>query len=331
MHTSSKSNPWLITGATGFVGTHIMAQVREAGFPVRALVRISRNLPETWPSDVEVIRGDVTFPESLAEACKGVETVVHSAGFEHAGGRKKLDGIHQLINFEGTKALVDEALRVGVSRIILLSTVKAVGFPGRTCANEDFSKFPETEYGRAKRQAEEYLLSAAAQAGMHATVLRPALVYGPGVKGNLKTLIRLIRRYRPSIIPGIYNRRALVHANDLAQAVILAATHPEAAGRVYNVTDGQTYSTSDILTAASQACGRSPVTIPIPSILTDLLVRMIPPADKILGCADYDNTRITKELGFTPQNTLQSSITEIIEDMQEREMQDEEYARSADV
>ncbi|WP_027186514.1 NAD-dependent epimerase/dehydratase family protein [Desulfovibrio inopinatus] len=314
MYTPTHSEPWLVTGATGFIGHHIMTALLEAGIPVRALVRLSRNLPETWPADVEVIRGDVTFPASLAEACTGVGTVVHSAGFAHTDRGKDTDSLHQLINFEGTKALVDEALSAGVSHFILLSTVKAVGPPRRSRVNEDWPVFPDTEYGRAKRQAEEYLLAAATQAGIHATVLRPALVYGCGVKGNLKALITKIARVRPAILPGITNQRSLIHVEDLTQAILLAARNPRAAGRVYNVTDGQTYSTTDILNAACHAIGTSPKILPLPRFLTNILAQCVPVTDKIFGYADYDSTRIHEELGFTPQNTLQSCMSEMVDE-----------------
>jgi nucleoside-diphosphate-sugar epimerase len=162
----------LITGATGFIGRHLL----QAGD--RALVRVPHGL-------VGEITGDLLAPKSLPTACEGIDTIFHCAGYAHAFTSSDPDA-HWRINFEGTSNLLAAAGEAGVRRFVFLSSVKAMAEPGDESADEDWPGEPITPYGRAKRAAEDVVREVGAKYGMHVVNLRLAMVYGRGGRGNLE-------------------------------------------------------------------------------------------------------------------------------------------------
>lgn len=310
----------LVTGGTGFIGRRLVFALREQGARLRVLVRSESAVPADW-CGVEIAVGDLADAASLARACAGVNAVIHAAGFAHADAADTPDfaARHWTINAEGTFRLLDAAAVAGVERFVFLSSVKAVGDPGPRCVGEDWDAPPETPYGRAKRAAEERVLAVGRERGLHVVNLRPALVYGPGMKANLARLIEAARRGRLPPLPETGNRRSLVHADDVAQAALLGAAHPASAGKTYFVTDGQPYSGRDLYVIARRAFDL-PVpgwTVP-PSVLYGM-ARLMDSAltlvgrrgrkartalDKLLGWACYDSSRIGAELGYRPAWTF---------------------------
>ncbi|HXH03529.1 MAG TPA: SDR family NAD(P)-dependent oxidoreductase [Candidatus Competibacteraceae bacterium] len=318
----------LVTGAGGFIGRHLVDALCHQGVSVRALLRQPGELPPQWEG-LEVVAGDVLDPASLARACQGVDTVLHAAGYAHAAAQQDEQAWqrHWQVNAAGTRALLQAALAAGAGRFVFLSSVKAMGDGGRRCIDEDWPLPPATAYGQAKRAAEEAVLEAGREHGLHVVNLRLALVYGPGVKGNLARMIEAVRRRRFPPLPEVGNRRSLVDVRDVAQAVLLAARYPAAAGRTYIVSDGRDYSSREILDLIRQALGRPPCRWAPPLAVWRTLARLgdavhgltgVRPGidsdtlDKLLGWACYSSARIRQELGFQPRWTLAQALAEMV-------------------
>ncbi len=270
---------------------------------------------------------DLSESEVPPEALESVDAVFHLAAKAHVGGPVHDDPEHARITVTGTRRLLDAVERTGVGTFVYMSSVKAAGEPGDALVDEEFDRPPLTSYGRAKREAEELVLAAGARSGMHAVVLRPSLVYGPGWKGNLARLFRAVRAGRFLPPPETGNRRSMVHVDDVAGAVVSAAEHPEAAGRIFLLTDGEAYSTRRIYEAMCHSVGR-PVprwAVPMPLLGAAAKVgdvvgrngrRSIPfdseALDRLLGSAWYDSGRARRELGWTTTYTLERALPEIV-------------------
>jgi len=320
----------LVSGATGFIGRHLMAALARSGVNVVALVRPRPNRSRARLT-VAAIIGDLENPVSLDGTCTDIDTVFHLAGYAHAedANDDAAEAIHQRVTVEGTRALLREAVRAGVKRFVYASTVKAMGDATDCCLDETSSTQPNSAYGRAKRAAEELVLEAGRRHGMHACVLRFPLVYGRDNKGNLPRLISAIDRNRFPPLTEIDNRRSMVHVDDAVQALRLVTERSEARGRVYIVTDGQAYSTTDIYRRIRAALGKPAPRWFVPwwllhagayvgdaigrvrgrrFVLNSLVV------GKLMESAWYSNDKIRHELGFRPERTLADGLPEMIEE-----------------
>ena len=316
-----RDRPVLITGGTGFIGRRLVATLRECGARLRVLARPASVLPPDW-NNIEVVLGDLADSARLAQACSGTNTVFHVAGFAHADadGGADFAARHWAVNFEGSVRLFVAAANAGVERFVFLSTVKAVGDPEAHCVDEFWNLPPQTPYGCAKRAAEEQLTTLGRARGFHTVNLRPALVYGPGMKANLARLIAVAQRGWLPPLPETGNQRSLVHVDDVVQAMLLGAADPVAAGKTYFVTDGRTYSGRELSLILRETLGRPLINYTAPAkviygaaALADGLLRLAgrrhhkvgEAVDKLLGWACYDSSRIEQELGYRPAWTLE--------------------------
>lgn len=321
----------LVTGGTGYIGSHLVPLLVERGARVRLVARNKHRISaeaQAESAPVEWTYADFEQPASLRGVCAGIDTVFHLAGFAHAetkGGPIEQTE-HWRVTVEGTRALLAEASAAGVRRLVFVSSVKAMGEGGDRSADETTPAEPVSVYGIAKREAER-LVFAAAQAGpMEAAVLRLPMVYGEGSPGNLSRMIEAIDRGRFPPLPDVHNRRSMVYVGDVAQALLLLGADSRAAGQVYLVTDGQTYSARQLYELISRALGKQPTRRAIPLGLLrvvakvgDLLrqLRLSPPFDsdalqKLVGSACYSDARIRRELGFVSTHTLENSLAGMI-------------------
>jgi nucleoside-diphosphate-sugar epimerase len=233
----------LVTGATGFIGQTLTRRLLARGCQVRTLSRRAA-LAGPDAQETQHFQGDLRDEALLVRACDGVDTVFHLAAYAHVN-QHDLEQM-RATNVEGTRALLAAAVKSGVRRIVFFSSIHA-----------DDSQAALTAYGSAKREAEELLLAASRERTIEVCCLRPANVYGLGMKGNLLTMIRLIERgvFPPLPIPGAVI--SLVGQRDLCEAALLAATAPQANSRVYVVTDGRTYTMKGIEVSVRRALGRA--------------------------------------------------------------------------
>ena len=314
----------LVTGASGFIGRWLCSRLQGSGLTVHALLRQPAEGP--WSEAFSVNLG---VDPILAEILNKVDTVFHLAGKAHA--LAELPGEtadYQQVNVTGTRILLEAAVAAGVKRFIFFSSVKALADPGEQCVDEGWQPAPATDiYGRSKYEAEKLVLATGRESGMHVCCLRPALVYGPGVKGNLLRMMQAIDTGRFPPVPDTGNRRSMVHVDDLVQAAMLAAEKPAANGKTYIVTDGRQYSTREMYVMMAETLGRRVPAWSVPAWVLrggghigDLIGRIrgrrfsvdSEAVARLLGSACYSSQKIEQELGYIPARDLGSALPEMV-------------------
>jgi len=311
----------LVTGASGFIGRVLCRRLKEAGCSVRALLR--RQVEGPWE---ESVRCDLGREPLLDGAVTGVDSVFHLAGVAHTRGVP--EEVYWQVNLQGTRALVEAAVAQGVKHFVFFSSVKAMADPpGERCVDEGWTQEPTDAYGRSKRAAEAAVLAAGRESGLHVVVIRPTLVYGPGVKGNLLKIMRLVASGRCPPLPDTGNRRSMVHVEDLCDLALAAAADPAASGRCYIAADEGNHSTRALYEGLCRALGRPVPRWQVPASLlrlggwagdlgSALLHRPLPVdsglVSRLLDSACYSGHRAMEELGWRPQHDLLSSLPEMV-------------------
>lgn len=313
---------YLITGSTGFIGRRVLAALIRRGDDCRVLERSESGAPNS-------VCADLTKAQALAEACAGIDCVIHCAGYAHAFSARSSDEtrLHWQVNFEGTRNLVEAAGRAGVRCFVFLSSVKAMADPGEACVNEDYSGEPDSEYGLSKRAAEATVIDAARTYGMHVVNLRLSMVYGFGGRGNLERMGRLVRQGFFPPLPETGNRRSLVHVIDVVAAILAVASDRRAAGKTYIICGPEAPSGRQLFDALREVSGMKPCAWSISESLLRLLAwagdglgkllgRRLPLNSEVLrrllGSACYDGSRIQVEIGWKPVVHLRDGLREML-------------------
>ncbi len=321
----------LVTGATGAVGPSVVQALDNAGYRIRTL---SLDAPQVGllPAGIDGWIGDVTDPMVVSPVMQGVEVVIHLAALLHiVNPPPELRERYEQINVGGTATVVDAAIKAGVKRVVLASTIAVYGPSGGRVLDEESVACPDTFYGQTKLAAEKIVLTARRADGQPlGTVLRFGAIYGSRIKGNYQRLVHALSRGRFIPIGDGRNRRTLVYEKDVARAAVLAIQHPIAAGKVYNVTDGQFHTMQEINLAICAALGRKPPRLSIPiipvrlaaGVLEDVagLIGLRSPIvratiDKYIEDVAVDSHRIQDELGFIPQYDLRTGWQETIQEL----------------
>lgn len=257
----------LVTGASGFIGPHVVARLREGGFAVRIASR--RRAPHD-PAIEQVVVGDLAGAVDWRAALEGVAHVVHMAGLAHAGPGLD-EALYRRINADATLDLAEAARRAGAARFVYLSSIKALSgrFDGPPLGDDD-APAPDDAYGRSKREAERGL----AGLDLDWVALRPTLVYGPGVKANMAALLRLARLPLPLPLGGLDAPRSILAVENLAEAAAFALTPACPARRCYLVADPEPASVAEMIAAMRAGMGRRPGLLPIPASWLATLARL---------------------------------------------------------
>jgi UDP-4-keto-D-QuiNAc 4-reductase len=290
----------LVTGATGLVGRVLCEHLRQAGFTVRAALRSERALPAGVAESCVI--GDLSAPEHLEAALREVEMVVHAAARTHvlhdSPGNAAL---YEQVNTHGTHLLAEAAARAGVRRFIFLSSIKVNGEESGQAYRADDAPAPQDPYARSKWHGEQALLEVAAHSAMQGVVVRPPLVYGPGVKANFLRLMRWVKSGWPLPLGGIRNRRSLVSVWNLCDFLLCALEHPAAAGRVWLVSDGEDLSTSELIRQLALALGRPARLLPVPPPLLRAAAGALgrgAEIERLCGSLYLDSSPAQRELGW---------------------------------
>jgi nucleoside-diphosphate-sugar epimerase len=254
----------LVTGATGFVGRAIVGKLA-ASMMVRAA---TRGQPVTRAGVEQMTVGNLDQDADWSAAVAGVGVVVHAAARVHVMRESSADPMAEFrrVNVGGTLALARQAAAAGASRFVFISSIKVNGEQTRRgdAYRADDSPCPVDPYGRSKREAEDGLRALGANTGMEITIIRPVLVYGPGVKGNFRTMIGWVRRGVPLPFGAIDNRRSFVALDNLVDLVATCVRHPAAANRTFLVSDGDDTSTPELVRRVAAAMQRSARLISVP-------------------------------------------------------------------
>jgi nucleoside-diphosphate-sugar epimerase len=296
----------LVTGAGGFVGLRLCARLAAAGYAVTAAVRReSAELAALAPAARIVRVGDIGPDTDWQAALSGVDMVVHLAARAHVMRDSASDPLaaYRQVNVAGSARLARAAAAAGVRRLIYMSSIKVNGeATGDAPFREGDAPAPLDAYGRSKWEAEQILSGIAAETALAVTVLRPPLIYGPGVKGNIARLLGWIKRGLPLPFASIVNRRSLVYLDNLIDATLAVMRHP-APGRLYLVSDAHDLSTPQLIRALARGLDQPPRLLAFPPSLLRLAgacTGQLDAVGRLVGSLQIDASRIGAELGWRP-------------------------------
>lgn len=301
----------LVTGGTGFLGTHLVTRLLELGWAVRCATR------RPWhaaPRGVECpVVGEIGPATDWSAAIEGADVVFHLAARAHvlAAAARESEAEFARVNVAGTARLARCAVLAGVRRIVYVSTIGVHGDRSGDAAIDETSPLaPLTAYARSKLRGEEALRAEATAASKHA-VLRPPLVYGAGVPGNLRRLLRLVASGVPLPLGSVRNRRSLIAAENLADALVLCGTRPEAGGQSYVVTDGEDLSTPELVRLLAEGLGVPARLLPVPPVALRLAARLAGREAlyrQLCGSLQADAGKLRATLGWRPRVDARSAL-----------------------
>ncbi len=323
----------LVTGATGAVGPRVVASLVEAGCRIRT-ISLDSPPPGPWPASIETQVGDITDDSVVRGAMRGIDAVIHLAALLHiVHPHPDLQPEYERVNVGGTAIVVEAARQAGVERMVFFSTIAVYGGSAGGILTEDSPPRPHSFYAQTKLAAERIVLAAKRADGRPlGTVLRLGAVYGARIKGDYRRLLLALARGRFAPIGPGTNRRTLVYDGDVARGALLAVRHPDAAGRIFNVTDGQFHTMNGIIKTLCNALGRRPPHLALPvgpvrcltGVLEDCarscglqspIVRAM--VDKYTEDVAVDGQRFRRQIGFVPQYDLTAGWRETVAEMRQ--------------
>ena len=296
-----------LTGATGFIGRHLLRSLTAGGYRVRLLLR---RPVEAMPEGASgAVVGDLTRPMNMAAALAGVDAVVHSAGLAHAMSGAPEDD-YRTLNTEATRRLAEAAARARVRRFVFLSSIRAqTGASAAGLVTEADDPVPTDPYGRSKLEAERAL----AEAGLDWVALRPVLVYGAGVKGNMAALLGLARTPWPLPLGSLTGRRSLVSTESLSAAVDAVLRAEASLNRALIVADPDAPTLPEMIAALRAGLGRAPGLLPVPPALVGLACRLAWREDVFSRLAHGLEARSDglREIGWRPAATTPEGLARL--------------------
>ena len=304
----------LVTGATGFVGHTLCGHLTQHGHEVRRAVRAARGT--SGPSTAAIVAvGDIGPSTDWTASVDGMAAVVHLAARVHRLEDTAADALaeYRRINVEGTRSLAIAALRAGVRRLVFLSSAKVNGERSVQPFRELDAPHAEDAYAVSKLEAEEALKQTLAAGQTQWTILRPPLVYGPGVRANFLRLMRAVAGGVPLPLGAIDNRRSLLYVGNLVDAIRVCLSHPGAAEQVFLLSDGEDVSTPELVRRLAAALQVRPrlLRVPVPLLrLAGRLTGRVAGVERLTGSLQVDSSRIRAALGWTPPCSLDQGLAE---------------------
>jgi nucleoside-diphosphate-sugar epimerase len=303
----------LVTGANSFVGLPLCRALYASGQGVTAAVRGLRTL-ECEPFQALPV-GDLDEAADWTQALAGSNMVVHLAARVHVMNDTEADPLtaFRAVNVEGTLNLARQAAASGVKRFVFVSSVKVNGESttlGRAFTEADFPN-PQDAYGQSKHEAERGLRQLSADSGLEVVIIRPPLVYGPGVKANFAALMRAVQRGWPLPLGAVHNQRSLVALSNLVDFIITCITHPQAANQTFLVSDGQDLSTAELVRGMSQATGVPARLLPVPVWALQAGATLLGKGyavQRLCGNLQVDISKARSVLGWVPPVSVEEGL-----------------------
>ncbi len=304
----------LLTGSTGFVGQTLCKSLTETGIAFRAAVKTIPN-PGSNLQDYCTV-GDIGPATDWSMALDGIDVVIHLANRAHVMNEQAGNPLaeYRRVNVDGTANFARQAVKAGVRRFIFVSSIKVNGEETKDGPfNEDDPPSPQDAYGISKWEAEQELQQITGETKMEFVILRPPLMYGPGVKANFLRLIQVIDRGFPLPLGAIQNLRSLISVSNLVDALLLCTHHPKAANQTFLISDNEDVSTPSLIRFIAKALNIPARLLPFSPFLIRLAGRLVGKTDavsRLLGSLVIDSSKIRDTLGWQPPFTLQQGLNE---------------------
>ncbi len=305
----------LVTGPTGFIGRALVTELARKNFFVRAALRRDSAASASFDARVTThMVGDIGPTTDWGAALDNVQAVVHLAARVHVMEERTSDPLaeYRRTNTQGTIRLASMAAQAGVHRFVYMSTIKVNGeeTAGAPFREEDPTR-PSDPYSVSKWEAEQGLRRIASETGMEVVIVRPPLVYGPGVGGNFLAMLKWIERGIPLPLANVRNQRSLIGLRNLVSLVLLCLSHPAAAGEVFLVADGEDVSTPDLLRRMAHALGRKPRLFPLPVPVLRASTRLLgmkKAGDRLCGSLRVDSGKARRLLAWDPPTSMDEEL-----------------------
>jgi nucleoside-diphosphate-sugar epimerase len=298
----------LVTGATGFVGRGLIERLRSGGCSVRSALRTGDGAADS------IAVGDIGPDTDWSRALEGIDTVIHLAGRAHVTARERDALSHfRKVNAAGTQRLAEQAEKAGVRRFVLVSSVKAAAEKTDEHALLEIDAAnPRTPYGVSKLEGERALWDTARN--MEPVVLRPPLVYGPGVKANFRNLLRLVDSGLPLPLGSVSNRRNVISRDNLVDAIAVATTANGVVGKTFYLTEAPPLSTPALIRGLAKGMGRPARLIPFPPAMIALIAALAgrrEAADSLLGSLAINGSAFRAATGWHPPIAQQAAFDDV--------------------
>ncbi|WP_313132025.1 UDP-glucose 4-epimerase family protein [Stutzerimonas nitrititolerans] len=306
-----------LTGSSGFVGSRLLYELKQVTtFQVAGLCR---RLPQDTNESAFFAMGDLQQAD-LSELLRDTDVFIHTAARAHIMKDEVADPLaeYRRVNVEGTLNLARQAAAAGVKRFVFISSIKVNGEAtgnGKAFGADD-KPAPEDAYGLSKLEAEQGLMLLGAETGMEVVIIRPPLVYGPGVKGNFASMIKLVEKGLPLPLGAIHNQRSLVGIDNLVDLIIRCIDHPAAANQVFLAGDGEDLSTTELLRGVGKAMGKPARLIPVPAGLLQFGATLLgrkAVAQRLLGSLQVDISKTCELLDWKPPYTVEEGLRRCFE------------------
>ena len=305
----------LVTGSTGFVGKGLLRRLIDDGNEIRAIVRHKDEFVESL--NIEVIYIDELTPElDWSQALSGVSCVIHLAARVHVLKDDTSDPLaaFERTNVHSTLNLARQAADAGVTRFVFLSSIKVNGEKTASPRNGSVSNIrsvfteadepsPEDPYAVSKFMAEQGLLKLSRQTNMDVVIIRPPLVYGPGVKANFLKMLSWLDKELPLPLGSVCNARSLVFLDNLVDFIVTCMNHPMAANEIFLVSDGEDISTTQLLRRTASALGKTPRLLPVPQAMLTVALKLLGKdglAQRLCGSLRVDISKARDLLSWSP-------------------------------
>ena len=312
----------LVTGASGFVGRALVARfVALQQGEVMAMTRVNPVNPVPGAAYLPV--GDLALQTHWPAALDGVDTIVHAAARVHIINDRSAKSIHEFerVNVTPTLQLARHAAAIGVRRFVFLSSIGVNGVQTDigTAFSESDKPNPHNAYALSKLKAERGLLEISAQTGLDVVIIRPPLVYGPGVRANFAALMHAVQAGWPLPLGAVHNQRSLVALDNLVDFVLACVAHPNAANQTFLVSDGDDVSSPELVRGLARAAGRSARLLPVPAGVLWALAGVIGKREfmqRLCGSLRVDISKAHQMLDWTPKISLDEGLRRAVAGMQ---------------
>lgn len=302
----------LITGATGFVGRELVAELLGRDMSVLAVVR----RPSSLPSEArQVVVEDLLSGIEWKEVLQKIDVVIHLAARVHIMNETVSEPLaaFRKVNVDGTLNLAKQATESGVKRFIYISSIKVNGEMTMTdCPfRPDDTVQPIDSYGLSKHEAEQGLLAMAKSTTMEVVVIRPPLVYGPGVRANFLSMMNWMHKGIPLPFGAVNNRRSLIALDNLVSFIIQSIDHPKAANEVFLISDDEDVSTTKLLQKVAKAFGKKSLLIPVPVSWMKFVAKLISKEDmtsRLFSSLQVDSSKAHDLLDWKPVVTMDEQL-----------------------